>query len=456
MDIEKKDKNKVSFSIFLTSVLTFFALWVFLAEPIGELYVKNFKESDINVIKVNSEDLNLTKFWETYKLLKDKYYSLEWVQKDDLVDWAIAWMVDAIWDKHSQFMNKTESKSFNDALSWDFEWIWAVVEKTPIWVKIDRILKGSPAKRFWLKKNDIIISANWENVVGLNIWEAVEKIKWPAWTHVILNILRQWEKSDFEIDVTRAKIKIPTVESKEFDDNKNIWYIALNMYWQNSSSEFKKLLDEFKDKEWIIIDLRDNWGWYLTAAVEIVSNFIENEKEIVNVKWKNILHNTSYKSAGLSDKYKWKIVIIINWNSASASEITAWALRDYNKAILVWTKSYWKWSVQEPFRFSDGSQLKFTIAKWFTPNGLNIDDNWIEPDIKIEFKKEDYNYEECKKVWKCDDITNEEDFELYDRQLELAKDLLNDFISFWELPISISKFLEKNPEYETSNWSLEK
>ena len=454
---DKKCKNKISFSIFLTSVLTFFLLWVFLAEPVGNLYVKNLKKSDINIIVTDKKDLDLTKFWDTYILLKQKYYSLDWIQKSDLVDWAISWMVNAIWDKHSEFMNSTITKSFNDALSWDFEWIWAVVEKIPVWVKIDRILKWSPAKKYWLLKNDVIIEANWEKLEELNIWEAVEKIKWPAWTHVVLKILRFWESEALEIDVIRAKIKIPTVETKVFEDNTEIWYIALNMYWETSAVEFKKSLEEFKDKSWIIIDLRDNWGGYLQSAVEILSNFVEDWKELVQVRWKNILDNTSYKSVGIGEKYKWKIVILINENSASASEITAWALKDYNLAILVWIKSYWKGSVQEPFGFSDWSQLKFTIAKWFTPNWLNIDHDGIEPDIKVSFKKEDYNLEECIKVWVCDENLKPEDFEFYDRQLEEAKNVLNDFIDFDNIKISISKYLEKNPEYKTesNSWSLD-
>jgi len=446
MSNDKKGRNKISFSIFLTSVLTFFALWVFLAEPISNLYVKNIKKSDINIFNSEKKDLDLTKFYKVYDLLKEKYYSLDWVKKSDLVDWAIAWMVDAIWDKHSEYMTIKEAKSFNEALSWDFEWIWAVVEKTPIWVKIDRILKGSPAKKYWLLKNDIITEANGNKLEWLSIWEAVEKIKWPAWTKVKLKLLRIWEKEVLEKEVVRDKIKIPTVETKVFEDNKDIWYIALNMYWENSSEEFKKALEEMIDKKGIIIDLRDNWWGYLTSAVEILSDFIENWKELVSVKWKNILDNTSYKSAWFWDKYMWKIVILINWNTASASEITAWALSDYKKAILVWTKSYWKWSVQEPFGFSDWSQVKFTIAKWFTPKWINIDKDWIEPDLKVEFKKQDYDLEECKKVWKCDKNMKQEDFEFYDRQLEKAKEVLKDFIKTKNIDKVLEKYKENNKE----------
>jgi len=439
MEINKNCKNKIAFSIFLTSVLTFFLLWVFLAEPISNLYVKKVSKSDISLFNPNKQDLNLTKFWEVYSLLKRKYYSLDGIKQSDLVDWAIAGMVDAIWDKHSEFMNSKVAKNFNEALSWNFEWIWAYVEKTPIWVKIERVIKWSPAKKFWVKKNDIIIEANWVKLEDLDIWKAIEHIKWPAGSEVILKIIRPLEKEILDIKVIRARVKIPTIETKEFEDNKNIGYIALNMYWETSSKEFKNALKKMENKDWIIIDLRDNWWWYLISAVEILSNFIENWKVLVTVKWKSILNNTSYKSAWIWAKFNWKIVILINWNTASASEITAWALKDYNKAILIWTKSYWKGSVQEPYWFADWSEIKFTVAKWFTPNDLNIDKDGIEPDIKVEFKKEDYNFDECKKIGKCDNNMKKEDFEFFDRQLEKSKEILSDFIELGK----IEKVLEK-------------
>jgi carboxyl-terminal processing protease len=279
----------------------------------------------------------------------------------------------------------------------------------------------------------------------LNIVEAVEKIKWPAWTKVKLKILRPWEKEILEKEVVRNKIKIPTVETKTFSwAYENIGYISLNMFWEESSKEFKNALEKMKNKDWIIIDLRDNWGWYLNWAVEIISNFIENWKKVVEVKWKTIFDNSVYNSAWLDDKYKWKIVILINWNSASASEITAWALRDYNKAILVWEKSYWKWSVQTTKLFSDWSELKYTIAKWFTPKWKNIDWIWIEPDIEVKFEKQDYDLEACKKAWVCNKNMKEEDFKFFDRQLDIAKKVLEDFIKNWNIDKVIEKWNKNN------------
>ncbi len=450
----KKQNKFLKTLFFLTILLTFFLLWVIFSDKIKESFVKNYvKNNDTKVSFWNkldifgSKDLDLKKFWKVYSLIKKNFYSSWVIKKQDLEDWAIAWMVEALWDKHTEFFNTKQTKEFNESLAWDFEGIWAVVEKTPIWVKIDRILKGSPAKKYWLLKWDIITEANWENLVWLSLFDAVSKIKWPAWTKVKLKILRTWEKKVLEKEVVRWKIKIPSVETKTFTwSYSNIWYISLNMFWETSSEEFKKALDKFKDKDWIIIDLRDNWWWYLQSAVEILSNFIEPWKTLVTTKYKNSLKNVVYKSISFKEPYKWKIVILVNWNSASASEITSWALKDYKKAIIVWTKTYWKWSVQEPFILDDGSMVKITIAKWFTPKDKNIDWTWITPDVIVDFKKQDYDFDECKKAWVCPKNMKEKDFKFFDRQLNLAKKVLEYFIKTDSYEKTIEKFKQNKKE----------
>ncbi len=433
-----KVKNKNNFTrffiIFLTSFLLGIIFSFYIAKTINEGLLKNTEISDIKSV-FSQSDLNLDKFWEVYSLIKLHNYDSDWIIKEDLVDSAIKWLVEGLWDKHSEFMTIEETKKFNNVLSWDFEWIWAVVEKNELWVIIDRIIKWSPAKKYGLKSKDIIIKANDITLEWMNLYDAVDKIKWPAWTKVKLEILRAWENNILKVEVTRDKIKIPSIDSKVFEGT-NIVYIAINMFWEDTSREFEKALHENMDSDGLIIDLRDNWWGYLQSAVTILSNLIEDDKTLVVTKYKDFFSNISYPSINDWNIYKWKIVVLINENSASASEITAWALKDYKKAILVWKKSYWKGSVQKPFQLNDGSTLKLTIAKWFTPNDINIDHEWINPDIEVDFKKEDYTPEE----WK------EADFKPYDRQLEVAKEVLKTFIKNDAYKLSIDKYLEENKE----------
>lgn len=448
--------------ILLTLLLTSFILWVVFSDSIRKVVVKNIiKSNNIDVLDKNNDsilrsniftdkleevwilekqDLDLRNFWEIYSTIKKDFYDIDWVKKQDLIDWASRWLVESLWDKHSEYFSKKDNEEFEKMLSWDFEWIWAVVDKLDFWVKIDRVLKWSPAEKHWLLKDDIIIEANWEKLEKLSLFDAVAKIKWPAWTKVLLKILRAWEKEALEINVIRWKIKIPSVEEKYFEEE-NIWYIALNMFGQETAGEFRWALKNVKNKDvnWLIIDLRNNWWWYLISAVEILSEFIEKWELLVTTKYKNSLHNEIYPSLNFDWVFDKKIVVLINWSSASASEITAWALREYNKAILVWEKTYWKWSVQKPFSLNDWSMVKLTIAKWFTPKDKNIDLEWIEADINVEIKKQDYNLEECIKVWKCDENLEQKDFDIYDRQLEEAKNILNKFIKKWTLQVVIDE-----------------
>ena len=453
--------------ILLTLILTSFTLWVFFSDNIRNFIVKNIiKNNNITFFKSKNDDsisrsniltkkleetwiikkdeLDLDNLYNIYDVIKKEYYDVEWLKKQDLVDWISKWLVEALWDKHSEFMPKKENADFQNTLSWNFEWIWAFVEKLDFWVKIESIVKWSPAEKYWIMKDDVIINANWEDLVDLNLTDAVAKIKWPSWTKVLLKILRVWEKEPLEIEVIRWKVKIPSVEKKYFEKEK-IWYISLSIFWDNTSSEFNIALNELKEKKikWLIIDLRNNWWWLLIDAVQILSKFIDKWEPIVTVKYKNKWKNEVYPSIGLEKKFDKKIVILINWSSASASEITAGALKDYKKAILVWEKSYWKGSVQTQFNMKNWAMLKLTIAKWFTPLDKNIDWKWIKPDIKIEIKKEDYSLEECKKIWRCKKNLELKDFKFYDRQLEESKKILKKFIEKDNLQLVIDEENER-------------
>lgn len=423
---------KKTFVVFLTSFLSGALLSWFAADFIQENLWKTFSQSHFSA----KESLDMQPFWQVYDIVEKQYFSSGSLKKEDIVSGAIAGMVEALWDKHSEFMTPSVHEKFQEALSGDFEWIGAVVEKEPLGVRVERIIKGSPAKKYDVRAKDIIIEANGESLEGLDVYDAVEKIKGPAWTQVELSILRPGEKSILKINLTREKIHIPSVEEKYFEKEK-IAYIALNMFGDTTSQEFKEALNNVKksDTKGLILDLRDNGGWYLQSAVEILSEFIPEGEVLVKTHYKDAFFDQNYFSQGSIEPYTKKIVVLMNGNSASASEITAWALREYNKAILVGEKTYGKGSVQQPFELEDGSLLKLTVAKWFTPEWKNIDADGISPDIKISYLEEDYTT-------------------LYDRQLEEAKKILEIFVEKQTLWLSIESYIKAHPN--TSSWSLQK
>ncbi len=410
-------KNLTVFIIFLTSFIT-----GYIFSEYKEEFLVN---KNVSTVNKGDKNLDLTLFWEAYNKIKKEYYSIEWIKNEDLVSWMITGLVNSLWDRHSEYMSTIEKKAFEETLSWDFEWIGAVVEKTEDWVIVSMVIKDSPAKLSWILAWDLILKADWQDLKDKNLYDAVKLIKWTAWTKVKLTILRAGEFKSFEKDVTRQKIVIPSIQTKIIE-KENIWYIALNLFWDKTSEEFRSALKEVEDKkvDWLIIDLRDNWGGYLQSAVEILSEFIEKWNVLVKTKYRDTIFNNAYNSLNTWEIFNKKIVVIVNGNSASASEITAWALREYNKAIIVWEKTYGKWSVQEPFDLSNWWLLKLTIAKWFTPKGRNIDKDWIEPDIEILLTKEDYE-------------------KLYDRQLEEAKKVIKDFIKYDALQLSVDKYKEE-------------
>lgn len=418
-DIKKKDSFSKVFMIFLTSFIAGIIFSYYLGNYYDFWMLKSGSWTTQTLKNTYQDELDLSEFWEVYNILKQEYYSAEEVSKEDLENGAIKGLVEALGDRHSEFMDPETNEKFQEILSWDFEWIGAVVEKVPLWVKVERILKGSPAKKAGILARDILIEANETDLSELDLYDAVEKIKGDAWTTVVLKVLRSGEPDFLEITVVRDKIQIPSVESEILEEG--VGYIAINMYGETTSAEFKKALEEMKEKEanGLIIDVRDNGGWYLQSAVEILSEFVEDGEILVQTRYRDSLFNKNYYSSnrGIFEK---KIVVLVNGNSASASEITAGALREYGKAIVVWEKTYGKGSVQQPFDITK-SLLKLTIAQWFTPNGNSIEEKGITPDIEVLFEKEDY----------------ENDF---DRQLEEAKKVLNTFQEVGSLQLAVDQY----------------
>jgi len=407
-------------------------------------YVANFVDFGLwktyeKVITNTGGNLDMTEFWEVYNIIEEDFFSSSEIEKKDLVDGAITWLVESLWDQHSEFMDPELTEKFNQALEWDFEWIGAVVEKTPIWVKVERILKWSPAKKYDVRNGDTIITANNQELQDLDIFDAVDIIKWPAGTSVNLKIMRPGEELLLDITVVREKIKIPSVEEQYFEEE-NIAYVAINMFWEQTASEFSAALENVSASwvEGLIIDVRDNGGWYLQSAVQILSEFIPEKEKLVQTRYRDSYFNQNYYSVNDGEIFDKKIVVLINGNSASASEITAWALREYDKAILIWEKSYGKWSVQQPFTMDDGSLLKLTVAKWFTPEGKNIEVDGISPDIEVKFLDEDYENS-------------------YDRQLEEAKILLQHFIDKPSIGTAIEEYEKQKLERDVIvvTWSWE-
>lgn len=361
---------------------------------------------------------------EAFRILYENYYGFDTISNNDLVSGMISGMVESLGDRHSEYFDIDETKKFNETISGDFEGIGAVVDESEFWVVVKQILAGSPAKEGGVLSWDIISRAGNEKLEGLKLSDAIEHIRWPAGTVVELEILRVGESAPILRQVTRRKITVPSVQGEMIKDTK-VAHIILSMYGEKTAMEFLKTYAELRDQgaQALILDLRDNGGGLLETAVNILSNFIERDKVLVTTKEKNPFLNRSYFSYGPGD-LQIPVVVLVNENTASASEITAWALQDYEKAIIVGVKTYGKGSVQQPFSLSDGSELKITVAKWYTPLDHGIDKVWIEPDVVVKFERDDFENQ-------------------YDRQLEEARKIAENLIKSNRKEV-LSEYIERS------------
>lgn len=385
-------------SLFLLSIFIFFIWWnIFAIKNNSEILDFCEKISTCEEFFIekpqDKEKISLDKIENILNIIEKKWYETENLNDEKKVeDNLLIWLVKTLEDPYSSFMPAKQSEEFHEDMAWNFEWIWAELQMKDDVIMITSPLKWSPALAAWLMPQDVILKVDWEDILWQDLSTVVSKIRWPKWEKVVLNVYRKSELKTLDIEIIRDTIHISSVkyELKKSPKWENVWYVSINQFWDKTIEEFYEWLENAqKDNvKYLVLDLRFNWWWYLDWAVWIASPFLEKWSIITTIKSKG--WNRELKSIPFWSRFPdMPMAILINWWSASASEIVSWALRDYKKAILVWENSFWKWSVQELVPFSDWSNLRITTAKWFTPNDQNIHETWISPDIEIKRTFED-------------------------------------------------------------------
>lgn len=386
-------------------------IWVFLSK---------FEFDLDKYISVDAQDQEISlqkkysRFEEIEKILKKEYYDqnllLSWY--DLMIDSALSAYVGSIDDPYTVYMDRQQSSWFYSDLKWekDFEWIWAYVMKKDYYILVEEVLKNSPAFNAGLVHLDRILRIWSGYTEKMTVDEAVSKIRWPQWTKVFLLIERydkEGNRKILEKEVMRDKLVIPSVVSEVFEqDWLKIWYLEIYMVGEETENifdrEIKSLINQNVD--WIILDLRWNGWWFLPIAVEISSHFIPAWETIVTAKYK-IFWDEIYKSKWYSDLQSLEVVVLVDGMTASAGEIIAMALQELRWATLIGTQTFGKWSIQTLKEFDDGSILKYTIWKRYSPEWKNIDKIWVSPNVVIEFDVDAYKndnidnqLEEAKKI----------------------------------------------------------
>lgn len=333
----------------------------------------------------SSGQLDYSSVNQVYSVLKKDFDGN--LNQQKLTDGLKTGLVNAAGDPYTEYFNSTDAKAFNNELSGSITGIGAELgtdDQNDI--VIVSPLSGYPAEKAGLKPKDIVAAINGQTTQGLSIDAAVAKIRGNPGTNVTLTIVRGSAKP-FDVTITRQKITVPSVKYEEDGD---IGYMKISQFTNDTVSLAQKAAQEFKSKnvKGVVLDLRGDPGGYLDGAVGVSSLWLNQGQTVVQERRGSTVVGSETARGGNILKGL-PTVVLIDGGSASASEITAGALHDNNVAQLVGVKSFGKGSVQQVENFSDGSELKVTIARWYTPDGKNIDKQGITPDITVKISDQD-------------------------------------------------------------------
>lgn len=328
----------------------------------------------------------ISKFGKLFEVRQElyKYYDGK-IDDAALAEGAVKGMTTALNDPYTVFMNKKEFEEFNTQTEGNYSGVGLQVQAKEDDIVIVDVFEDSPSKQAGILPKDIIEKVNNTDVTGKELEKAVTLMKGKEGTEVTLTLYRE-SKGSFNVKLKRKKINLVTVKGEMLDNN--VGLIQVSMFDENTAKNFKNKLNELKGKgmKSLIVDLRGNSGGLLDECVDMVSNFVPKDKVIVSTidKYKN---KKEYKSKG-GDAIGLPLTVLTNEGTASASEIFSGAVRDYKIGTLVGKKTFGKGVVQTILDTGDGTALKVTISKYYTPNGENIHHTGIKPEIDVEYPDE--------------------------------------------------------------------
>ncbi len=342
--------------------------------------------------KTKKDEIDLDLFWTVWEELDNKYVDESLLDTNSMVYGAIKGLVDSLSDPYTVFMTPEESSEFNASLEGTLEGIGAELTVEEHNLVIVSPLRDSPAEKAGLLPGDIIFEIDGKTASDMTLFDAIMSIRGEKGTTVTLTLIREGLEDPFEVSIVRDSIDIESVTVEKLDNG--IVYLSINQFNDKTNEEFGKAVSELilNEPKGMIIDLRFNGGGYLDIAVELLSYLLPSDTDAVQIKQRG-KEDEIMKTNGNPKILNVPLVVMINEGSASASEIVAGAIQDHKRGILLGVTSFGKGSVQEVNTFADGSSIRMTIAKWYTPNGRNIDKVGITPDIVVEITDEDIQNE---------------------------------------------------------------
>lgn len=378
-------KKKSRFKAFIWLLVIFMIGWsaAYFYYDVDE----TFSDSDSHTIDFlnseNSEPADLELFWDVWAMLDETYVDVTLLDDEEMVYGAIEGMVEALGDSYTAFMDPEETSQFHSNLDGELEGIGAELTVEDGELVIIAPIKDTPAEEAGLLPGDIIYLIDGERANEMTIWDAVMAIRGEKGTTVELAIAREGEDDFLVFEIVRAKVEIESVEWELIGD---IAHISINQFADNTTDEFNEAVSEvlLYDVSGVVLDVRNNGGGYLDTAVDVLSDFLDGKDYAVIVKMREDEDNEIHYTSGSSRLVGLPLVVLVNTGSASASEIVAGSIQDHEVGIVIGDETFGKGSVQKLESLSDGSSLRLTIAKWYTPENRSIDDVGILPDILLE------------------------------------------------------------------------
>jgi carboxyl-terminal processing protease len=328
-------------------------------------------------------------FWETWDIIHKDYVDQP-VDDVKLVRGAIQGMIAALGDDHSSYMDPDEYKDATTQLEGEYEGIGAWVDTEGQWLTISSPMSGSPAEAAGLRAGDEIIAIDGEDMTGVAPELVRKRVLGPKGSTVVLTIRRPDVADPFDVTITRATIRVPSVESKMLDGQ--IAYVRLNTFGDTTAEELHTALEELLKQEpvGLILDLRNNGGGYLPTAIKVASEFIADGVIMYEAYGDGQRDTFKARSGGLATEIP--MLVLVNQYSASASEIVAGAIQDRGRGQLVGVVTFGKGTVQTWTPLSDEQgAVRITVARWLTPNGVNIHHVGLTPEVIVEMTEDDYN-----------------------------------------------------------------
>ncbi len=350
----------------------------------GNLQFGAFHDTENKTLPAN---LDYASVESLYDALKANYDGN--LDQQKLLDGIKSGLAEASGDPYTIYMNANDAEEFNKQLNGTFSGIGAELgQDSNKNLIIVAPIAGFPAAKAGLRPQDIIAEIDDKSTSGLNVAEAVTKIRGPKGTDVKLRVIRN-KTEDLHFTIKREDIKIPSVKYEILSGN--IGYMQISQFSDDTSELAEKAAKEFKSKgvKGIVVDLRGNPGGLLTASVDVSSLWLPGGETVLQERRGGVVVSTETAN-GNNILQGIPTAILINEGSASASEIMAGALKDNKVATLYGTKSFGKGSVQQIQRLAGGGELKVTIARWYRPSGENIDKKGISPDKEVKMSDDDY------------------------------------------------------------------